>query len=220
MRARPRTTSISPRSSHLAEHDACALDVWGCMRKCCVSHMCSIVCMCVRLWLPLTLVCCDRSRFRARGSREARPGRVCAARLGAYGQLCFGCAGLLRCHASSLPRRRFFVRFALPTHTVDPPTTSFPSSTTVSHAPPFALADSPLPLSSTALPNPPNMIFTHLTPASSSLPPLQPHPYNELTPALRASQATTRQDFGAASSLMSQNDRVVALLLPLVVNSC
>ena len=28
---------------------------------------------------------------------------------------------------------------------------------------------------------PPNRLFTHLTPASSSLPPLQPHPYNELT---------------------------------------
>jgi hypothetical protein len=100
-------------------------------------------------------VCRDRSRFRARGSHEVRPGRKCAARRVADAQLYSGCAGLLRSHASSLRRLRFFVRFALPTHTVDPPTTSSPSSTTLSHAPPFALADSPPPLPSTALPNPP-----------------------------------------------------------------
>ena len=135
-------------------------------------------------------------------------------------KLYFGCAGLLRCHASSLPRLRFFVRFALPTHTVDPPTTSSSSSTTVSHAPPLLWQTPYHPFPALHSLAPPNMIFTHLTPASSSLPPLQPHPYNKLAPALRASQATTRQDLGAASSLMSQNDRVVALLLPLVVSSC
>ena len=42
--------------------------------------------------------------------------------------------------------------------------------------------------------------------------------HGELTPALRAPQATTKRDFGAAGSLMRQNDRVVALLLPLVVS--
>ena len=66
---------------------------------------------------------------------------------------------------------------------------------------------------------PQSRLSTQLTPASSSLPPLQPHPYGELTPALRAShsQATTKRDFGPASSAWNQNDRVNALLLPSVV---
>ena len=34
--------------------------------------------------------------------------------------------------------------------------------------------------------------------------------HGELTPALRTPQATTKRDFGAAGSLMRQNDRVVA----------
>jgi len=100
-------------------------------------------------------VCLDRSRFQTRGSHEARPGRIRAARRGADGQPYFVCVGLLRVYAPSLRRLHFFVRFALPTHTVDPPTTSSPSSTTLSHAPPFALADSPPPIASTAVPNPP-----------------------------------------------------------------
>ena len=61
---------------------------------------------------------------------------------------------------------------------------------------------------------------THFTPALSSLSPLPGLVHGELTPALRAPQATTRRDFAAASSLMSQNDRVVALLLPVVISSC
>ena len=83
----------------------------------------------------------------------------------------------------------------------------------------WALADSPPPLPSTLHYLPPqSRLFTQLTPASSSLPPLEPHPYGELTPALRAPQATTRRDFGAAAPLRSQHDGVNALLLPLVVS--
>ena len=134
-------------------------------------------------------MCRERPRFRARGSHEARPGRTCAAQRGAAVQLYLGCAGPLRFHASSLPRLLFFVRFALPTHTVDPPTTTSPSSTTLSHAPPFALVDSPHhPYPAAALHSltPPNRLFTHLTPGSSSRPPLQPHPYITNSPPLCA----------------------------------
>ena len=65
----------------------------------------------------------------------------------------------------------FFFRFALPTHTVDPPTTNYPSSTTLSHAPPFALADSLPPIASTAVPNPPKQA---LHPLQSSHQPAHP----------------------------------------------
>ena len=66
-------------------------------------------------------------------------------------RVCF----VFACRCCNLHRLRFPLRFALPTHTVDPPrpTTTSPSSTTHSNAPPFALADSPPPLPSTALSN-------------------------------------------------------------------
>ena len=62
---------------------------------------------------------------------------------------------------------------------------------------------------------PQSRISTHFTPALSSLPPLPGFVHDELTPALRAPQATTRRDVGAASSLMSQTIRVNALLVTL-----
>jgi hypothetical protein len=128
-------------------------------------------------------------------------------------RVCFVCTHLrVRC-------LRFLPGLPLPAHIVGQPTTTSPSSTTLSHPPPFALADSPPPLASTAIPNPPKQA---LHPLHTSL--IQPLRCLELCtanspPLCARHRATTRRDFGAASSLMSQNDRVVALLLPLVVNS-
>ena len=84
---------------------------------------------------------------------------------------------------------------------------------------PFALADSPPPIASTAVSNPTKQA---LHPLHTSL--IQLHSvacgflYGELNPALRAPQATTKRDFGSAGSLRSQNDRVNARLLRLVVS--
>ena len=74
-------------------------------------------------------------------------------------------------------------------------------------------------------------LFSHLPPVGRFLNPVNITTFSITENLLRrgskipvdpgAPQATTRRDlFGAASSLMSQNDRVVALLLPLVVSSC
>ena len=122
-------------------------------------------------------------------------------------------------HAPVLPRLRFSSGLHSPRSPLTnvEPTTTSPSSTTLSHPSLFALADSPPPLASTALPNPRSRLSTHFTPASSSFPPLPGFVHGELAPALGAPQATTRRDFGAASSLMCQHVRVNALLLTLVV---
>ena len=102
-----------------------------------------------------------RHRYRSRGSHEARPGPTDASLgveptpnylevriLSRYPSCLRFFAGLVFAFSSGL-------HLPLPTHTVDQPTTTSPSSITLSHAPPFALADSPPPPPSTALPNPP-----------------------------------------------------------------
>ena len=112
----------------------------------------------------------------------------------------------------------FFFRFALPTHTVDPPTTNYPSSTTLSHAPPFALADSTPPIASTAFPTPPKQA---LHPLHTSL--IQPPSVawiraRRTHPRFARATGHHQERFGGAGSLRSQNDRVNALLLRLVAS--
>ena len=77
--------------------------------------------------------------------RELELESISAARRVADDQPFFGCAGLLRMYASSRASSSLFARFATsrahrwPTYC----TTTSPSSTTLSHPPPSALADSP-----------------------------------------------------------------------------
>ena len=96
---------------------------------------------------------------------------------------------------------------------------------TLSHAPPLALAQTPHhplhPFPALHSLTPQSRLFTQLTPASSSLTPLEPHPYGANSSPLCAcaTEATTRRDLcGAAGPLRSQNDGVNALLLPLVIS--
>ena len=166
-------------------------------------------------------MCLDRSRFRARGFHEARAGVISAARRVADDQPFFGCAGLLRMYASSRASSSLFARFA---------TSRAHRWPTYNH---LSILNHPLPstpICSGRLPTTPSMhlqsltpqtrLSTHFTLASSSLPRCLDVVHGELTPALRPPQATTRRDFGAASSLMSQNDRRNALLLTCHTISC
>ena len=169
-------------------------------------------------------MCLDRSRFRARRFHEARVGGISAARRGADDQPFLGCAGLLRMYASSscvvfaFCQVCHFPRTSLAN--LQPPL--YPQPPSLIH-PPLLWQTHHHPQQALQSLTPQSRLSTHFTLASSSLPPLPGVVHGELDPPLCARHrplGTTRRDFGAASSPMSQHDRGYALLLTLVALSC
>ena len=113
-------------------------------------------------------MCCGRSHFRARGSPEARPGRTCAARREADFQLYFGCTGLLRFHAPSLPRLRVLAGLHFPRIPLTHPQPAIHPQPQSSMHPPLLWQTPHHPYSALHSLTPPNRIFTHTS--------HQPHP--------------------------------------------
>ena len=153
-------------------------------------------------------MCRDRSRVRARGSHEVRPEPKDASRRPAYAWILGYCPGLLRVNASSRASSSLFARFATscahrwPTynhlsilnHTL--PSTPLCSWQTPHH--PYQA------LHSLALQS---RLSTHYTPASSSLPPLQPIHTANSPPLCARHRPPPGEILEQQAPLMSQNDR-------------